>query len=468
MLKRHATFVSFVRSVSDICIIGGIWLLVYYIRFYSGAFAMSKGVPDFKRHLELALPIILICYASCMFTGLYKPKRVHNAFALLIGIAKTSLLAGLFVLAFFYYLQDVPYSRKLLLLFVAMLFAGLGISHLLAMLIIRILRAKGYNLRYYAVIGTGQNGQQLVRDIEQMGWLGLRCAFFADNQTSRQDFELLGIPVYSPVEKLPEFVKAEPIDEVYLALGGTEAQQAYPILETLQSAGVTVRIIPDWGNLVSMSNATAITIGSQILFSAADSPLNGSQIILKEVFDRIAALVLLATLAIPMCLIAILIKLTDKGPVLYKQARVGMDQKEFAVLKFRTMTVNAEKGTGPQWAKRDDPRCTAVGAWLRRTSLDELPQLINVLKGQMSLVGPRPERPFFAQQFSEEYKKYMLRHKVKAGMTGWAQINGLRGDTSLRKRLLYDLYYVKNWSWMLDIWILLRTPWHILKGENAH
>ena len=145
-----------------------------------------------------------------------------------------------------------------------------------------------------------------------------------------------------------------------------------------------------------------------------------------------------------------------------------MDRKEFKIYKFRTMKDNAEEESGPTWSTKNDSRRTKIGVFLRRTSLDELPQLFNVLKGQMSLVGPRPERPLFVREFSEQYWRYMLRHKVKSGMTGWAQINGFRGDTSLRKRLVYDLYYVKNWSFALDLWILLRTPWHVVKGENAH
>ncbi len=467
MLKRYATYVSLFRSASDIFITGCIWLCVFYIRFHSGVFTTTKGIPDFKRHLTLTLPIVLICYLGCLFTGLYKPKRVQNIFVQLVDIFKASFFSGLFVLSFFYYLQDMPYSRKLLTLFIIMLFIGLVFSHLLTMVIMRGLRAKGYNLRHYAVIGAGQEGQQLVRDIQQMGWLGLKCAFFVDNNPRCIDTELMGIPVHGPIEKLTELVKTEPIDEVYLALSGDEAQKAYPILKALQSAGITIRIIPDWGGLASISGATAITIGSQVLFSAADSPLNGANIVLKEVFDRIIALILLAIFIIPILLIAILIKLTSKGPIFYKQERVGMDQKEFKILKFRTMAENAEED-GPQWTKNNDSRRTLFGAWLRRMSLDELPQLINVVKGQMSLVGPRPERPVFAQQFSEEYKKYMLRHKVKAGITGWAQINGFRGDTSLRKRLLYDLYYVRNWSFGLDLWILLKTPWHIIKGKNAY
>jgi len=468
MLKRYATFVSLFRSASDICIIGCIWLAVFYVRFHSGIFVTTKGIPDFNRHLILTLPVIIICYLSCLAAGLYRPKRVQNIFLQLVDIFKAGIFSGLFIMAFFYYLQDVPYSRKLLTLFVTMLFAGLIFSHMLTMAIMQKLRAKGYNLRYYAVIGAKQKGQQLVNDIEQMGWVGLRCLFFVDNNPSFIDTKVMGIPVYGPVEKLPELLKKETIDEVYLTLSGNEAQRAYPVLEELQSSGVTIRIIPDWGNLASISGATVITIGSQILFSADGSPLNGINILLKEVFDRIVALILLILFIIPMVIIAVLIKLTSEGPIFYKQERVGMDQKEFKVLKFRTMRVDAEEEGGPQWTKSEDSRRTPFGAWLRRTSLDELPQLINIIKGEMSLVGPRPERPALAKQFSEEYKKYMLRHRVKAGMTGWAQINGFRGDTSLRKRLLYDLYYVRNWSFGLDMWILLRTPWHIIKGENAY
>jgi Undecaprenyl-phosphate glucose phosphotransferase len=468
MLRRYATFVVFIRSVSDIFIIGGIWLGVFYIRFSSGVFIADKGVPDFKRHLALTLPVVAICYMSCLFTGLYKPKRIQNIFVQLAGIFRAGIFSILFVLAFFYYFQDVPYSRKLLALFGVMLFAGLLFSHFLTRIILQKFRARGYNLRYYAVIGANQQGQQLVRDIEQMGWLGLKCSFFADNAPGNIGTELLGVPVYGPVEKLTELVKIRAIDEVYLALSGTEAQKAYPVLEALQSTGVTIRIIPDWGNLASISGATAITIGSQVLFSAADSPLNGFNVILKEVFDRSIALILLIIFFIPMAMMAVIIKLTSKGPIFYRQARVGMDQREFEIIKFRTMKADVEQEDNPQWTRLNDLRCTKVGAWFRRTSLDELPQLINVVKGQMSLVGPRPERPALAKQFSEEYKRYMLRHKVKAGITGWAQINGFRGDTSLRKRLLYDLYYVRNWSFGLDLWILIRTPWHIIKGENAY
>jgi Undecaprenyl-phosphate glucose phosphotransferase len=466
MLKRHAAFFSLLCSIIDIVLISGTWIFVYWVRFYSGLFSAPKGMPDFSQHLLLTLPVAAICYLSCVWAGLYKPKRVQTLFVQSMSILKASVLGSLLVLAMFYYVQNEPYSRKLLPLFGVLLFVGLAFSHLWSMAVMRNFRKKGYNLRYYAVIGAGKKGQQLVRDIEQTGWLGLRCSFFIDSNPDYAGSMIAGVPVRGTIEQLPELIKTETIDEIYLALDGIEAQKAYPILEALQCAGITVRIIPDWGNLISTSDATTVVIGSQVLFSASDSPLNGTNIVVKEIFDYCVSLILLVILAIPMAIIALMIKLSSKGPVFYHQIRIGMDQKEFQIIKFRTMFVGSKQEN--RWTQQNDPQVTPVGAWLRRTSLDELPQLINVLKGQMSLVGPRPERPHFAKQFSEEYKRYMLRHKVKAGMTGWAQIHDFRGDTSLRKRLQYDLYYIRDWSLGLDLRILLTTPWHILRGKNAY
>ena len=468
MLRRHATFFYVLRPAIDILVISGIWVVVYFVRFKWGLFSSPKGIPNFGRHLILGLPIVCICYLSCLWAGLYKPKRIQSMFTQLADILKASIFSGLLVLALLYYIQSHPYSRKLLILFIFALFGGLVLSHLFTMAIMRNLRRKGYNVRYYAVIGAGKKGQQLVQEIERIAWFGLRCRFFVDNSPSRIGTKLFGVPIYGPIEKLSELVSVKEIDEVYLALSGPEAQAAYPFLERLQCKGITVRIVPDWGNLTSTSKATAVTIGSQILFSAAESPLSGANIILKEAFDRATSLVLLVISAVPIGVIALLVKLTSKGPVFYRQARIGMDRREFAIIKFRTMPVDAEKENGPQWAKTNDPRCTRLGAWLRRTNLDELPQLMNVIKGEMSLVGPRPERPCFVEQFAEEYKKYMLRHKVKAGMTGWAQVHGFRGDTSLKKRLQYDLHYIRNWSLGLDLRILLLMTWQILTGKTAY
>ncbi len=207
---------------------------------------------------------------------------------------------------------------------------------------------------------------------------------------------------------------------------------------------------------------------AKIAQKMADIPLSGLYLLLKRIFDFFFSVFVLMLLWPLFLITALLIKLDSKGTVFYKQIRVSMDGKEFPLLKFRTMIMGAEDRTGPVWAVKGDPRSTKIGNKLRRFGIDELPQLINIIRGEMSVVGPRPERPFFVNRFRLEIPKYLERYRVRSGMTGWAQIHGFRGDTPLRKRLLYDLYYVRNWSWWLDMWILLRTPWHIIKGENAY
>jgi len=468
MLRAHGTFFVVLRVVFDIVTIGVVWVSAYFLRFASLPFSTSAPLEGIKQHLMLSAPVMFLCSLGCFWTGLYRPKRMKSLLQQLGEVFKATLISGLLTMVLLFCVLAQPYSRILLVLFILMLFVGLTFSHLFTIAVMRHLRKKEYNLRHYAVIGAGKKGQQLVREIKNITWYGLKCRFFVDNNPDRIGTEFLGVPIYGPVERITDIVKAYPVDEVYLSLSGNEAQGAYPILESLQLSGMTIRIIPDWGTLTSISKASVVTVGSQVLFSSADSPMSGAKAVLKEIFDRVVSFLLLIVLAIPMAIIALLVKFSSKGPVFYKQTRMGMDQNEFQMVKFRTMEVDAEKDLGPQWTTPNDPRRTRIGAWLRKTSLDELPQLLNVVNGEMSLVGPRPERLCFVKQFSEEYKKYMLRHKVRAGMTGWAQVHGFRGDTSLRKRLQYDLYYIRNWSLGLDMRILLMTALRMLKSENAY
>jgi len=469
VLRTYSAFFSLLRAIIDMVVAASIWVAVYYIRFYSPLFHTPKSISPIRNHLQLIFPVVCICLLAFLWSGLYRPKRIKSIFEQICNLLKATFLSGLLILSFFYYnMREGPYSRKLLALFIVMLPFGLSFSQILVMVVLRALRKKGYNLRHYAVIGATEKGRQLVKDVEAMGHLGLKCAFFTDDDPALIGTKLRGIPVLGPIEEVLDSVKQGEIDEAYLALGGSSAQRIYPVLASLQSSGITIRIIPDWGNLITLSNTSAIAIGSQTLFSAEDSPLSGPSTIIKGAFDVVVALLLLLLLCVPFVIITVLVKLSSKGPVFYKQTRVGMSQKEFTILKFRTMKVDAEAEDNPRWTVPHDKRCTHIGIFLRRTSLDEIPQLFNVVKGQMSLVGPRPEQPFFVREFSEDYRKYMIRHKVKTGITGWAQIHGYRGNSSLRKRLIYDLYYVRNWSFWLDLWILLLTPWHLIKGENAY
>lgn len=442
-----------------------LWNLVYFVRFYTGLFPYSK-IPSYQRHLLLTVPVLVILYLCRQWMGIYKSIRIESTFRLLRRQIESIVMGFLFVTFFLYYFEKVPYTRILLFLFFFFLMGGLLLSQMMVVLTLRYIRSKGYNQRCYGIIGTGKAALKLFEDMQRSSYYGMRCVFFMDDKPQLDGKFLRGIRVYGNIDQLPEAARKHQIDEIYLAQNGGQTQQIYPFLEQLQSCGIMVRILPNWSGLTAFGRPTTLTIGSSILFTASDSPLSGANHILKTIFDRMVACFLLCLFSCPMLMIAVLIKLTSKGPVFFKQQRVGMDGKVFNILKFRTM--EPLSSPAPGWTVKNDPRRTRIGAVLRSTSLDELPQLINVIRGHMSLVGPRPEQPHFVKQFSEDYKKYMFRHKVKAGMTGWAQIHGFRGDTSLRKRLQYDLHYIQNWSIWLDLLILMRTPIHLLKRKNAY
>jgi len=243
--------------------------------------------------------------------------------------------------------------------------------------------------------------------------------------------------------------------------------QVEAILEVLAKVPVTVAVVPDFAGVVT-SNTSVDEMEGLPVVHLVDTPIQGWHAVAKRGMDVVGSVVLLVLFGPLMLLLALLVKLTSRGPVFFRQERMGLGGRPFIMRKFRSMRVDAESETGPVWAKRGDPRCAGLGQFMRRTSLDELPQLLNVLRGDMSLVGPRPERPHFVQEFANTLPAYMLRHNVKAGMTGWAQISGLRGDTSLKRRLQYDLYYINNWSFSFDLFILLRTPFVGFLHKNAH
>ncbi|HZA49534.1 MAG TPA: exopolysaccharide biosynthesis polyprenyl glycosylphosphotransferase, partial [Myxococcaceae bacterium] len=267
-------------------------------------------------------------------------------------------------------------------------------------------------------------------------------------------------------DEVGRILDARPVDQLVIALPFEEQHLIKPLMEELALRTVDVKFVPDllqymtlWGGMEEF--------GGLPIISLQGGPLHGWNLVLKRSFDMSVAVLALALSAAVMLVAAILVKLSSRGPILYRQERMGMDGRTFEILKFRTMRIDAEPA-GARMASRDDPRRTWVGAFLRHYSIDELPQLFNVLRGDMSLVGPRPERPVFIEEFKRQIPRYHLRHKVKAGITGWAQINGLRGQTSIQKRIEYDLFYIENWSLMLDLKILLRTALGGFLSRNAY
>jgi Undecaprenyl-phosphate glucose phosphotransferase len=314
------------------------------------------------------------------------------------------------------------------------------------------------------IVGTGRVARKTARALRHASWMGIRTVGFVEDNPSRwaADLQILGTTA-----DLPDLVAKHRVEHVFIALPLNRHAEARKVFEVLAQSLVEVRLVLDVPNLAGLSLTTANLDGLPVI-GLRESPHFGLNLVVKRVMDVALSLVGLIVLSPMLATVAAVVKLSSRGPVFYRQERCGLNGKPFPMLKFRTMRVDAESQTGPVWAIKDDPRRTRLGSFLRSTSLDEFPQLINVLKGDMSLVGPRPERPVFIRQFSQTIPNYMARHCVKAGVTGWAQVHGWRGNTSLRKRLQYDLYYITHWSPFLDIRILWMTVFRGLLNRNAY
>ena len=290
---------------------------------------------------------------------------------------------------------------------------------------------------------------------------------FVDDNAGTDILRYRGIPLLGSLAETQALIKNERIDQLYIALPLEEHVKMLNLIEVANQECIDVKIIPDLLQFITL-RAGLEDLDGLPMVNINDVPLRGLSSIVKRLIDLTISLLALTILSVPFVIIAIAIKLTSPGPVFYRQERMGLDRQPFSVLKFRSMNQDAERDTGPVWTRENDPRRTVVGSFLRRFSIDELPQLWNVLRGQMSLVGPRPERPFFVEQFRNKVPQYMLRHKVKSGLTGLAQVNGWRGNTSIEKRIEYDLYYIENWSMALDFKIIWLTVVRVLSHRHAY
>lgn len=313
------------------------------------------------------------------------------------------------------------------------------------------------------LVGTGDVARMILQKTLHSPQLGYRVVGFVDGEDTQGD--VVGVPILGSQSELARILRENDIQEVVIALPNASHDELLDMISACEAEHANVRIFPDFFQIVASELSIGDLDGLPML-TIRDPGLRGWKLTLKRTIDLVIGSLALILLSPLMLLVALLIRLGSKGPVFYAQVRVGLDGKPFPILKFRTMLTGAEEGTGPVWTTIDDPRRTRLGEFLRKTSIDELPQLINVLVGDMSLVGPRPERPIFVEQFKQVVPRYMERHKEKAGMTGWAQVNGLRGDTSIVERTKYDLYYIENWSPMFDLKIILRTLVNQLRGER--
>jgi exopolysaccharide biosynthesis polyprenyl glycosylphosphotransferase len=456
--------------LSDVVAIELAFLLTYYVRFATGWMASPLGVPPFAIYLYgsfVMLPVFLgIFYAN----GLYDPARRKSIEEDFAGLLRSVSFGSMVVLALAFFVRQSSYSRTFFVLFFAtslfFLFSGrVGMRGILR----RNLR-RGVGVTRALLLGDSPMRERLLETFHSLPGLGIvPVGLIVEYHSPAQEpvDPASGLPILGGLDDLEHVIVDHDIDAVLLTLPFEELGLVTQIAERLGPFHVDVQFVPDMQR-IRASRMRLKEIAGVPFIAVREGGLSGIDRIVKRTVDILVSAIGLIALSPLLLLLAMSIKFSSKGPVLYRQERLGRDHRPFQMLKFRTMQHGAERDSGPVVTIQNDPRRTGLGGLLRRFSLDELPQLWNVLRGDMSLVGPRPERAHFAEQFHEHIPRYLERHRVRSGLTGWAQVHGLRGNTPVELRTLYDLHYVENWSLELDLRILLRTVLHVLRGDNAY
>jgi Undecaprenyl-phosphate glucose phosphotransferase len=463
MFSRFQRFYTSVKVLTDVGVLGGAFALAYLTRFH-GPWAPEAPPPLTDTLVTLAMVLVIFPLVFHQ-SRLYATNRVRSHLGEIFEIFKSSVLALLILVALNFFFRE-RYSRLTLGIFVVYQFVLIALVRVVAREILNEIRRRGHNLKTILLLGAGEVGQRVIETIDSHRELGFRVVGVLTREPEKVGTAVRGVPIIGLFDEVARVLDSGPVDQVIIALPFEEQHFVKPLMEELVLRTVDVKFVPDllqymtlWGGLEEFGGLPIINLQA--------GPLHGWNLILKRSFDVMFSLFAIALSGPVMLVAAALVKLGSRGPVLYRQERMGMDGRTFEILKFRTMRADAEP-SGARMASRGDPRRTPVGTFLRMYSIDELPQLFNVLRGDMSLVGPRPERPVFIEEFKRQIPRYHLRHKVKSGITGWAQVNGLRGQTSMQKRIEYDLFYIENWSLMLDLKILLRTALGGFLSRNAY
>ncbi len=432
--------------------------VAYWLRFYTDVIPVTKGLPDAVMYLGLTPFVVGLWVTVFYFQGLYQPRRIRSRFdeaaklTMAIVFATILLVAGLG----FYRPPDFTYSRFFFpVLSVSNIVLVISMRWTIAAVLGRI-RRSGANLQNVLVVGAGELGRKVVERLTAHSEFGFRVIGFVDDDPNKQKREILNVPVLGSTQDLEQIVEQHRVDQVILALPLAAHHKTAQLIRRAGQLLTDIKVVPDLLQYYVI-RAGIEDLDGLPMINLTQIPLTGWNQFVKRIFDFIGAIVLLVASSWLFPIVALMIKREDSGPVFYSQIRTGMDGRSFRILKFRSMRTDSEVDGQSKWTRTNDTRVTNIGAFLRKSNLDELPQLINVIRGEMSLVGPRPEQPEFVERFRDRYPEYNARHLVRSGLTGWAQVNGLRGDTSIRQRVIHDLYYIENWTFALDLKILWWT-----------
>jgi Undecaprenyl-phosphate glucose phosphotransferase len=468
MVRRHNRLLVAFHVGTDAVLGMVAFFLAYLLRFETGLIAITRGHPPVEQYINVLPFIALIVPLGFHFQGLYRLRRgrsriddffnvlVGSIFAVVLGIVATLFYQAYYASEAQREVGAFEVSRIVWGIF---LVTNIAFGYLSRKFIREALERRwlaGIGLRKILIAGAGDLGRVVADRILEHRELGYQIVGFVDDKAGGDHLGYRGLPLLGSLSDAADIVTNEKIDDLYVALPLEEHMKLLDLVESTSREGVDVKVVPDLLQFIALRARLEDLDGVPVI-NLNDVPLQGVSAVIKRALDIVISTAALGIMAVPGLLISWMIKKSSPGPIFYAQERMGLDGKQFTVYKFRTMPLDAEERTGPVWADEEDPRATPIGSWLRRHDLDEWPQFWNVLKGEMSIVGPRPERPFFVEQFKHRIPQYMLRHKVKSGITGWAQVNGWRGNTSLEKRIEYDLYYIENWSVSLDLKIIWMT-----------
>lgn len=468
LIKDNQKLLNRLHVVLDALIIVFSYGVSWLIRFKSGFFELSSWYLSLEQYMKLLIyivPLYLILYYAF---HLYTSKRVQGRRLEAWHIVQANSV-GLMILILFLYLgKMMDYSRKMFFVFYCVnIFLEIVVRNFIRM-VLRKYRKQGYNQKHVLLVGYSQAAEgYLDRVMTHPEWGYIVNGILADNVPDNTVYR--GVRVLGGTEELAHILPENKMDEIVITLGLSEYHKLAHIVSMCEKSGVHTKFVPDYNNVIPTKPYTEDILGMPVI-NIRHVPLNSNMLnaFVKRSVDIFGAVVAIILFSPVMLVTSFIIKTTSPGPLIFKQERIGRHNRPFYMYKFRSMVVQDENDEKKGWTTKNDPRVTPIGKFIRKTSIDELPQLFNILKGDMSLVGPRPERPQFVEKFKEEIPRYMIKHQVRPGLTGWAQVNGYRGDTSIRKRIEYDLYYIENWTLGFDFKIIFLTFFKGFINKNAY
>ena len=440
------------------------WVLHFKVFNHFGPEAGVLSLEHYLRALIFIVPGYILLYYLC---HVYEPQRTSRISREIYNLICANTIGLVGYIALLYVVKQMDYSRKMICVFYVLNILLTSASRFFVRKTLRSFRKKGYNLKHILLVGYSRSAEEYIdRILGNPEWGYVVCGILDDFVPAGTLYR--GIKVIGRIDNILELLPANELDEIAITLSLKDYNRLEEIVNTCEKFGVHTKFIPDYNSLIPSKPYTEDLMGLPVINIRYVPLSNTFNAMLKRIVDIFGAFVAIILFSPVMLFSCIMIKLTSPGPLIYRQTRVGLHNKPFEMYKFRSMEVQTEEKEKKAWTVKNDPRVTGFGKFMRHTSIDELPQLFNILKGDMSLVGPRPERPFFVEKFREEIPRYMVKHQVRPGLTGWAQVNGYRGDTSIRKRIDCDLYYIENWTLGLDFKILFLTFFKGFVNKNAY